>query len=465
MINPVVVVAVVVADAEISRAIGINYGQLGDNLPSPAESISLIRSLKAGRVKIYDANPDILRALSNTSLQVSVMLPNQLISNLSASQPAADAWVRANLLPFYPATKIRILLVGNEVLSFPDEKQNWHDLVPAMRRLRRSLKSLNLRKVKVGTPLAMDALATSFPPSNGSFRADIAGPVIKPLLQFLNRTRSFYFLDVYTYFTWAANHKTIDLDYALLNRTEGVKYTDPISGLVYDNLLDQILDAVHAAMAAAGYPGVRIWIAETGWPNAGDVDQIGASVRNAAVYNRNLARRVAAKPPEGTPARPGAAVRAFVFSLYNENRKGGQGTERHWGLLYPNGTAVYEVDLTGRRPESAYAPLPPASNNEPYEGPIWCVVGETAAGAAELGGALAYACGQGNGTCDGIRPGEECYKPDSLVSHASYAFNSYWHQYRALGGTCYFNGLATQTTVDPSKLGCFPPPPPCTVFL
>ncbi|CAL9765754.1 unnamed protein product, partial [Musa acuminata subsp. burmannicoides] len=144
----------------------------------------------------------------------------------------------------------------------------------------------------------------------------------------------------------------------------------------------------------------------------------------------------------------------FVFSLYNENQKPGPGTERHWGLLYPNGSKVYEVDLSGRRPLDSYPPLPPPDNNEPYKGKIWCVFGgdrKAATNATTVGAALAYACGQGNGTCDAIRPGGPCYNPNTLVAHASYAFNSYWQQFRQAGGTCFFDGLAVQTKTDPSK--------------
>lgn len=431
--------------------VGVNYGQLGDNLPSPSESINLVKTLKAARVKIYDANPDILKALSGTHLQVSVMVPNDAISNISSNQSAADEWVRSKILPFYPKTRIRILLVGNEILSDYSNKQTWYDLVPAMRRVKLALKTHNIRNVKVGTPLAMDALQTTLPPSNGTFRPDISATVMRPLLQFLNRTKSFYFVDVYPYFAWAANPTTIKLEYALLKRT-GITYADPGSGLTYTNLLDQQLDALAAAMTRVGFGDVRIAIAETGWPTAGDIDQIGANIYNAAIYNRNLARKIEKDPPAGTPARPGRAIPAFVFSLFNENQKPGPGTERNWGLFYPNGSRVYEVDLTGKKPDTGYSPLPVPSNDEPYKGKIWCVAKlDKRANASEIGSALSYACGQGNGTCDAIQRGKACYEPNSLVSHASYAFSSYWQQFRSAGGTCYFGGLAVQTTKDPSK--------------
>lgn len=211
-----------------------------------------------------------------------------------------------------------------------------------------------------------------------------------------------------------------------------------------------MLDAVVFAMGRLGYPHIRLFIAETGWPNGGDIDQIGANVYNAATYNRNVARKLSAKPPVGTPARPGIVLPSFIFALYNENLKLGQGTERHFGLLYPNGTNIYEIDLSGKKPDSEYKPLPKPRNNEVYKGKLWCLV-KKGANVTEVAAALGYACGQGNGTCDPIQRGGKCYKPNSLVSHANYAFSSYWSQFKKVGGTCNFNGLATMTVKDPSK--------------
>ncbi|WOL15643.1 hypothetical protein Cni_G24424 [Canna indica] len=438
--------------------LGINYGVLGDDLPSAAHSVALLRSLGPGAVKIYDASPAILRALAGTRLRVSIMVPNEIIPSLGRNASLADAWVAANLAPFYPAVRVRYLLVGNEILSDTSlANSTWPFLVPAMVNIRRALSARSIRNVKVGTTLAMDALASSFPPSAGAFRADIAEKVMRPLLRFLHKTRSYYFVDVYPYFAWASNPSSISLDYALFTANSSSNYFDPESKLTYTNLLDQMLDAVVAAMGRLGFGDVRIVLAETGWPNAGDLDQIGANVHNAAIYNRNLARRMAARPALGTPARPGEPMPVFIFSLYNENQKSGRGTERHWGLLYPNGRKVYEVDLTGRRPLWSYPPLPPPENNAPFKGKIWCVVDvsrKEAANATAVGAAVAYACGQGNGTCDAIRPGGTCYKPNTLVAHANYAFNAYWQQFRQAGGTCFFNGLAVQTEKDPSYGSC-----------
>ncbi|CAK9149134.1 unnamed protein product [Ilex paraguariensis] len=431
---------------------GINYGRLGNNLPSPYESIEIIRNMKAGSVKLYDANSEILQLLSGTKLRVSIMVPNDQISNIASNQTLSDQWVLENVLAYYPHTMIRFILVGNEVLSYKSDQDRrmWVDLVPAMQRIKRSIKEQNINNIKVGTPLAMDVLESSFPPSSGTFRSDLKEQIVIPLLQFLNRTNSFFFIDAYPYFPWSENPSHMSLDFALLEETNQT-YTDPNSGLIYTNLLDQMLDSLAFAMEKLGFDNILIGIAETGWPNAGDIDQPAANIHNAATYNRNLVKKMTAKPPIGTPARPGLSIPTFIFSLYDENQKPGPGTERHWGLVHPNGIPVYELDLTGD--ETEYLRLPDPVNNDPYKGKIWCVVGVAAPAVnlMRLGPALDYACGVGNGTCDALAPGKECYEPVSVVAHASYAFSSYWAKYRSSGGSCYFGGLAVQTTRDPSK--------------
>ncbi|CAL5000996.1 unnamed protein product [Urochloa decumbens] len=438
------------------RGLGVNYGTVADDLPTAARSVQLLRAAGAGAVKIYDANPSILRALAGTGIPVAVMVPNEAIPSLASSGAAAERWVATNLAPHIPATRVMYLLVGNEVLSNRAiSGSTWRAVVPAMSNLHRALRRGRggiLRKVKLGTALAMDALSASYPPSAGAFRGDVADDVIRPLLQFLNATRSYYFVDAYPYFAWAGNRGSISLDYALFQGGASSHYVDPGTGLTYTNLLDQMLDAVVAAMGKLGYGSVRLAVSETGWPNGGDSGEAGANVRNAATYNRNLAARMSRNP--GTPARPGAKMPVFLFSLYNEDQKPGPGTERHWGLYFPNQTRVYDVDLTGRRPSRSYPPLPPADDTD--SSPAWCVLagGGKAANETAVQAALDYACQQGSGTCVAIQPGGACYEPDTLDAHASYAFNSYWQKFRNAGGTCFFNGLAETTTKDPSHGSC-----------
>ena len=68
----------------------------------------------------------------------------------------------------------------------------------------------------------------------------------------------------------------INLDFALFNGN--LEQIDRGSGLVYTNLLDEMLDSFIFAMAKLGYTNIRLVISETGWPTAGDIEQPGTKI-------------------------------------------------------------------------------------------------------------------------------------------------------------------------------------------
>ncbi|KAD3337044.1 hypothetical protein E3N88_32564 [Mikania micrantha] len=336
---------IAISSSVVSNRIGINYGHLGNNLPSPAQSIELLQNMNMGRVKLYDADHEILNHLSGKDIEVAITVANDEISGIAANQHLADQWVYEHIVAHYPSTRIRFVLVGNQVFSSvntPEDMQIALDLVPAIRRIQKTIKSQGIHNIKIGTPLAMDMMETTFPPSNGSFKPAISD-LITPLLKYINGTKSFFFVEVYPYITWfdsqVRNHTAINLDYALL-RSRNVTYTDPRTGLVYTNLLDQMIDSVVYAMAKLGYNDVMVAIAETGWPHKGE---LGANRANAAEYNNNVIRKMTTVPSVGTPARPGVVIPTFIYSMYDENQKYGPNTERRWGLLNPDGGPVYVV--------------------------------------------------------------------------------------------------------------------------
>jgi hypothetical protein len=53
--------------------------------------------------------------------------------------------------------------------------------------------------------------------------------------------------------------------------------------------------------------------------------------------------------------------------------------------------------------------------------------------------------------CSPIQEGGACFDPDTLVSHASYAFNNYYQQNENSEIACNFGGTAVLTRKDPSK--------------
>lgn len=320
-------------------SVGINYGRLGDDLPSPQEAVAVIKSMKVfNQVKIYDSDPLVLTALSHSGLRVVMAATNEELATLASSTSAAVQWLAQRVLPHFPFTRIRVITVGNELLSHPEMSQSWPLLVPAMQNLQSALDSAGLRgRIKLSTCIAMDALNASYPPSAGIFRPDIADNILRPVLELVKSTNSYLFVNAYPYLAWSENTDTIPLDYAL-SQTDAVAVQD--GSLHYSSMLDAQVDSFLAAMAALGFPDVKIAVSETGWPNGGGP---GASVANAAAFNGRLINSVMAAPCKGTPRRPGACIPTFIFALFNENQKPGAATERFWGILYPNATQIYTL--------------------------------------------------------------------------------------------------------------------------
>lgn len=95
-------------------------------------------------------------------------------------------------------------------------------------------------------------------------------------------------------------------------------------------------------------------------------------------------------------------------------------------------------------------PPPAAHGGKPRSsGAAWCVAKPTVPDPI-IQVAMDYACGSG-ADCKSIQPNGHCFEPDTILAHASYAFNSYWQNTKVTGGTCDFGGTAMIVTVDPSK--------------
>ncbi|RCV25915.1 hypothetical protein SETIT_5G203100v2 [Setaria italica] len=446
-------------EAEASE-VGVSYGTVAvaGNLPDPAKVSKLLKDNGITMVRIYDANPSVLTSLANTGIKVMVMMPNENIAAAATDTSYALQWVQNNVKAYYPATQINGVAVGNEVFdSSPDLTSK---LVPAMTNVHDALVQLGLDDaIKVSTPVAFDALKDpTFPPSAGRFKDEIAQSVMKPMIDFLQRTGSSLTMNIYPFFAYATQKPgTISLDYALGNSNPGV--LDDQTGLMYYNLLDAQRDAAYYAVEALGQSsvastmkasgqdvGVSMTYTESGWSNKGTIKHGGgrklldtegaASIANAQAYNNNLINRVLSGKT-GTPHRPDAGMDVYIFALFNENGKGSSDdVESNFGLFYPNMQKVYDFSFTG----SGAPPAQPTAS--------WCVA-NAAVGDARLQAALDYACGHG-ADCSAIQPGGSCFDPDTKLAHASYAVNSYYQNKGRAASACDFNGAASVVFQKPA---------------
>lgn len=95
----------------------MNYGQVADNLPPPSATAKLLQSTSIRRVRLYGADPAIIKALAGTGVGIVIGSANGDIPALASDPNSAAQWVNSNVLPFYPASNITLITVGNEVGS------------------------------------------------------------------------------------------------------------------------------------------------------------------------------------------------------------------------------------------------------------------------------------------------------------------------------------------------------------
>ncbi|CAN1231090.1 Glucan endo-1,3-beta-glucosidase [Linum grandiflorum] len=424
-------------------SIGVNYGTQANNLPPPSQVATFLKShTTIDRVKIFDANPDILRAFTDTGISVTVTIANADVPSLS-KLPAAQAWIQNNVLPFHPKTKIKYILVGNEVLYWKDRNVIAHTL-PALVTVHHALQLANLTDIKVTTPHAFSFLAASRPASTGRFRRFDAA-ILRPILDFHRRTRTPFMVNPYPFFSFAAD----TLDYALFRPNKGIY--DRATRKMYTNLFDELMDAAYSAMKKLDrrFGDVEMVIGETGWPSAGDPNQLGVGWENAVSYNRNLVKHLSSG--RGTPLMPNRTFETYIFALFNENLKPGV-SEQNYGLFRPDFTAVYDVGVLR-------SPIVPNGGGVPAKSPPsghnpkkWCVPRSDASDAA-LQRNLDYVCSSGV-NCVPIQQGGACFNPNTVRSHASYAMNAYYQRSGRHDSDCDFGRTGFLTSHNPSYQAC-----------
>ncbi|KAK3124848.1 hypothetical protein QOZ80_7BG0594700 [Eleusine coracana subsp. coracana] len=302
----------------------------------------------------------MVRAFAGTGIKLVVTAGNGDIPILATPDGAA-AWVAANVAPFYPATDISLVAVGNEIIDTGDQALITN-LVPAMRALKSALVAAGFRKVRVSTPHSLGILVfPPGPPSTCRFRPGLDRAVFAPMLDFHRKTHSPFVVNPYPYF----GYNGATLDYALARRSpSNPGVLDPGTGITYTSMFEAQLDSVFSAMKALGFEDVEVMVGETGWPTKAMDGQVGVGPVEAAEFNRYLIGE--ASGGSGTPLMPGRTFEAYIFSLFNENLKPGPVAERNFGLFQPDLTPVYDVGImkdgvqtTAEAPAAAEAGAPP----------------------------------------------------------------------------------------------------------
>ncbi|KAJ4760704.1 hypothetical protein LUZ62_071079 [Rhynchospora pubera] len=423
-----------------SSFIGVTIGTSVSNLLSPTDLVSFLKAQQITHVRLYDADSSLLSSLANTGIKVLVGVPNNELIALGSSTTTASAWVTRHIVPYIPSTEISGIAVGDEVPnSLPSALPV---LLPALQSLRNAVLSNNL-SIPVSTPLPFSLVQDPFPPSQSFFNNSLTQSFIIPLLGFLSNNSSPLMVNLYPYYAFMQSKGVVPLDNALFKPLPpSLEMVDTNTLLHYTNVYDAMIDAVHFSMKNLNFTGIPVIVTETGWPSYGDHSvEPYATKDNADTYNSNLVKHILEH--SGTPSHPEFTSSVYVYELFNEDLRPGPISEANWGLFYGNGTPVYLLHVSGTG-----GFLANDTTNQTF-----CVASDEADIKA-VQAALDWACGPGRANCSEIQPGESCYNPNDVRSHASYAFNSYYQMQGRGSGSCYFQGAGVVTTTDPSHGSC-----------
>uniref|UniRef100_A0A453BEV4 glucan endo-1,3-beta-D-glucosidase n=1 Tax=Aegilops tauschii subsp. strangulata TaxID=200361 RepID=A0A453BEV4_AEGTS len=427
--------------------VGVTIGTAVTNLLSPSDLAAFLRAQRITHVRLYDADPRLLSALASSGATAIVGVPNDELLALGSSPATASAWVARRVLPFAAANStspglISAIAVGDEVpTALPSALPI---LLPAIQSLAAALAAANLSSIPVSTPLPFSIVLEPFPPSQAYFNQSLAKSFLLPLLSHLANTSAPLMLNLYPYYSLMQSSGVVPVDNAMFKPLPpSLEMVDPNTLLHYTNVFDAMLDAVYVALKNLNVSaGIPVLVTETGWPSYGDrKEEPYASKDNANTYNSNLIKHVTEKP--GTPMRPGAQASVYIYELFNEDLRPGPASEANWGLFHGNGTPVYLLHVTGK---DGFL------GNDTTDR-TFCIAADDADEKA-VQAAMDWACGPGRSDCTAIQPGEGCYEPNDVRSHASFAFNTYYQSQGKAGGSCYFQGAGMVTTTDPSHDSC-----------
>ncbi|PON85882.1 Glycoside hydrolase [Trema orientale] len=426
-----------------ATALGVNWGTMASHPLPPTKVVELLELNNFTKVKLFDADPLVLEALSGSKLGVTIGIPNTMLKSFNSSKKAAQSWVHDNVTRYVSnggsGVRIEYVAVGDEPFLQRYGEQFHPFVIGAATNIQTALLKASLEsKVKVVVPCSFDSfLSESGLPSKGHFRTDLNKTMIE-LLTFLTKHNSPFFVTISPFLSLYQN-KNISLDFSLFKDTAKSRND---SHRTYGNSFDLSYDTLVTALSMLGFSRIGIVIAQIGWPTDGSANATSA---NAETFTKGLMEHLHSK--SGTPLRPkDPPIETYILSLLDEDQRSiaAGSFERHWGLFTFDGQAKYRVDF-GQGSKT----LVNAQNVE-YLPSKWCVVNNN----KDLSNASASALNACSAAdCTALSPGGSCSNI-SWPGNISYAFNSYYQQHDQSADSCDFGGLGLITTVDPSVDKC-----------
>ncbi|XP_019055233.1 PREDICTED: glucan endo-1,3-beta-glucosidase, acidic-like [Nelumbo nucifera] len=308
----------------------------GDNLPPRAEVVDLFRTNNLQRMRLYDPDKQALEALRGSGIEVMLGIPNEELEHLAEQDSAyASNWVQQNVLQYSADVKFKYIAVGNE--ACPTTNDLKLDFCPhilgAMQNIYMEVERAGLQdQIKVSTAVYSAVLSDTYPPSNSVFNPSVLS-FMQQIVGFLVQKRAPLLANVYPFFAKLYD-QNITPEFALFTSPSADQYG-------YQNLFDAMVDGFYYALEKVDASSLDVVVSESGWPDAPDSI---ATTENAQTYYSNLIQHV--NSGSGTPKKPGKPIETYLFAMFDENLKGGDPREKHFGLFFPNKQPKYQTNFS-----------------------------------------------------------------------------------------------------------------------
>ncbi|CAH8360488.1 unnamed protein product [Eruca vesicaria subsp. sativa] len=331
------------ATSTTATTIGVTYTTSTSSPLSPDKLAAKVVSMNIPSIRLLDSNPTLIRAFAYTNVSLFLSVPNPLVPLLASNRSLAMRWCYRHVLPFYPRAKISTISVGNDVVSYSPDVSPF--LLRAMQNVHLSLADLRIYKISVSTTFSFfNIVPTAFPPSSAQFQEPNGEVIIRPILQFLERTNSSFLVNLFPYNMYRSSF-SIPVGFALFEEGPFNFRDDLTTGVRYRNLFDMMVDAVISAMAVMGHENLPVVVAETGWPSSGiDGGEVDATLLYSEMYLKGLLGHL--RSGGGTPLRREGVAEVYVFELVERDDDGKRGV-RNWGLLHRNLSSKYGFEFSG----------------------------------------------------------------------------------------------------------------------
>lgn len=107
------VVVMLLMSSQTASGLGVNWGTISINPLPPGYVVKMLQANGINKVKLFDADYDVVRSLANTGIEVMVAAPNDMLYSLANDPKAAPAWVKENVTQylFTGGVKIRWVIL------------------------------------------------------------------------------------------------------------------------------------------------------------------------------------------------------------------------------------------------------------------------------------------------------------------------------------------------------------------